>query len=102
MVDLLLGPDFLGGHPTRQSLCVQADAPAGCSGILIEKFKPDPTDTRPQQGWKRLNARLRRAIEKGVATSQISPQRMFNAAAIPQGDLVLLTGTTAIGVVLAV
>ena len=70
--------------------------------IFIEKFKPNGAHARPQQRRKRLHARLGRAIEKSVATPQISPQGMFNAAAISQGDVVLLTGTTAIGVVLAV
>ena len=102
MVDLLLGPDLLGGHPTRQSLGVKADAPLRRSGILIEKFEPDPAHACPQQRRKRFNARLRRPIEKCVPTTQISPQWVFNATAIPQSDVVLLTGTTAIDVVLAV
>ena len=102
MVNLLLGPNVLGGHPTRQSLGIKPDAPTRRNGIFIEKFKPNGAHARPQQRWKRLNTRLRRSIEEGVATAQISAKGMFNPAAIPKGDVVLLTGTTAIGVVLAV
>ena len=102
MVDPLMGPDVLGGHPPGQGLGVKADTAAGGVGILIEELEPDPADARPQQRRQGFHARLRRSIEQRVATTQIGTQGMFDAAPIPQGDVVLLAGPTTVGVVLAV
>ena len=57
------------------------------------------THAGSQKHRDRLSGCLCRAVEQRVATAQISPQRVFGAAAVAQQNCVLLAGATAIGVV---
>ena len=60
------------------------------------------TDAGFKQCRQTLHSGLGCAVDQGVATTEISLQRMLNTTAIPQRDDVLLKGTTAIGVVLSI
>ena len=86
MVDALLLPDVTRCKPASQGIRVKEDASPGCLCPLVEQFQTDVTHAGLIQGRQPLDPGLCRAVEQGVATAQISAQRMFDTAAVPEGD----------------
>jgi hypothetical protein len=99
MIDPFLPPHRLRGNPALQRLAIQPDAAHAGLSALLQQLQPEVAQPRRQQIGQSLHTTLGSAIEQGVATPQVGPQRMVDTTAIAQAHHMVLTGATAIGVV---
>ena len=84
MVDALPLPHVARCKTTSQSIRVEENASPGGLSIFIEQFQTDVTHTGLTQGRQPLDSGLCSSVEQGVATAQVRPQWMLDAAAIPK------------------
>lgn len=92
-------PDQLPADLSVEGLAVEGDTALGIRGGFLQQFEPEVANASLQELGNGLSGGLRTGIEQGIAATQISAQGMLCAAAVPQENLMLLTGTAAVGVV---
>jgi len=96
---LQISPQGLRLVLARESRLVEADDPLHVQGVIIEELDPQVSGSMSNKAREVLGCGLGNGVEQGVPAADIGFQRVLDANAIAQLDVVMVTGTAAIGLV---
>lgn len=88
--------DFTRTGAAQERLIGLQDA-LGLGLVLFEKLDTVMTQPSLHEASEELRSSLRNGIEEGVSAADIGLQRMLHADTVAQADLVMVTGTAAVG-----
>src|SRR5271157_4895049 len=83
----------------RESRLIEADDPLHVRGVVVEELDPQVSGSMSNKAREVLGRGLGNGVEQGVPAADIGFQRVLDANAIAQLDVVMVTGTAAIGLV---
>src|SRR5271157_3088646 len=96
---LEISPQGLRLALARESRFVQADDPLHVRGVIVEELDPQVPGSVSDKAREVLGRGLGDGVEQGIPAADIGFQRVLDANAIAQLDVVMVTGTAAIGLV---
>jgi len=82
-----------------ESRFVQADDPLHVRGVIVEELDPQVPGPVSDKAWEVFGRGLGDGVEQGIPAADVGLQRVLDANAIAQLDVVVVAGTAAIGLV---